>query len=65
MEKYKENLQVENSKILSYNKHVADIDYTNGIVTKLGYWSSTTTKHINYVASELGYTMKEKNNGDD
>ena len=59
MDKYKQNLRIENNKVLSYNTHVADIDHSKRTVTKLGYWSSTTSKHTNYVASEFNYEVKE------
>ena len=58
LNKYKANLYVEGSKVFSYRTHVADVDHEKRIVRKLGYWSSTTSKHINYVAKQLGYETK-------
>ena len=55
MKKYKQNLRVENNKVISYTTHVATIENENLI--QLGYWSVTTQKHINYVASELNLTL--------
>jgi len=49
MDKYKKNLRIENGFVLSYNTIVAKIDGKNLI--QLGWWSKTTQKHINYVAS--------------
>lgn len=53
--KYKQNLRVDGLKVYSYETHVADIDHDRKRVCALGYWSKTTSKHINYVANELGY----------
>ncbi len=50
--KYKKNLKVVGDKVLIYNIHVATI-VLNKLI-KLGYWSQTTSKHINYVASLYG-----------
>lgn len=51
LDKYKKNLRIKGDKVYSYNTHVATIDGTSLI--QLGYWSMTTQKHINYVASQL------------
>ena len=61
LDKYKTNLYVEGGKVFSYSTHVANIDHTNRTVIKLGYWSPTTSKHINYVANELGYETEMSN----
>jgi hypothetical protein len=66
MKKYKQNLRVVGINVYSYNTHVAEISHKDGIVYALGYWSSTTSKHINYVANELNYIVKQykvKQNG--
>tara|TARA_R110000751_G_scaffold92044_4_gene180313 strand:- start:144 stop:335 length:192 start_codon:yes stop_codon:yes gene_type:complete len=61
MERYKQNLQVINNNVYSYNTLVAEIIGTelhrvawrvNGMTT-----SPTTSKHINYVANELNLTL--------
>jgi hypothetical protein len=39
--------------IQSYDTLVAKIDYDNKVAKVLGYWSKTTTKHINYACNEL------------
>ena len=57
MPKYKQNLKVDNFFIYSYDTNVAEIDHIKKTVTKLGYWSVTTSKHINYVAREYGYEI--------
>ena len=51
MEKYKQNLKVIGNQVWSYSTHVATI--AEDKLFQLGYWSQTTQKHINYVASEL------------
>lgn len=51
MEKYKQNLKIIGEQVWSYSTHVATI--SGGKLFQLGYWSKTTQKHINYVASEL------------
>ena len=57
MFKFKQNLQVVGNEIYSYKTHVANIDYVNKTVERLGYWSQTTSKHINHVAHVLGFTV--------
>lgn len=54
MEKYKMNLHISGDKVYSYETHVATIRGTQLIVH--GHWSMTTSKHVNYVANELGLT---------
>ena len=58
--RYKENLKVIGEKVFSYDTHVATIN--GDYLEKLGWWSMTTSKHTNYVASELGLTVREKFN---
>ena len=53
--KYKDNLSYDDKFIYSYNTKVAEINHKNKVLIPLGYWSVTTSKHINYAASELGY----------
>lgn len=55
MDKYKKNLKVEGDKVFSYNAHVATIQ--GGVLLVHGFWSVTTSKHVNYVARELGLTV--------
>jgi hypothetical protein len=55
--KYKVNLRVHNNKVYSYNTNVADINHKNKTITPNDYYSMTTSKHINYVASEYGYKV--------
>ena len=50
--KYTKNLRRDGDKIYSYSTHVATI--TNGFLHILGWWSTTTSKHVNYAAKELG-----------
>ena len=57
MDRYKQNLRVTDSNVFSYNTKVADIDHLNKTITPLGWWSVTTSKHINYVGREYGYKV--------
>ena len=56
MRKYQQNLRIEGNKVFSYATHVATIDDANGQLIVHGHWSMTTSKHVNYVASEYGLT---------
>lgn len=53
--RYTKNLRVERGKIFSYNTHVATINVMDKVVYVHGWWSTTTSKHINYVARILEY----------
>ena len=60
LEKYKQNLSIiDNKAIQSYNTIVAKIDHLNREINQLGWWSVTTSKHINYVGSEYGYEVQK------
>lgn len=59
MKKYKQNLRIEGNKVISYVTHVATIKGNE--LRQLGYWSMTTQKHINYVASELNLKLIKPN----
>jgi hypothetical protein len=50
--RYQANLRVVDNQVISYTTHVATIE--GSTLRVLGYWSKTTTKHVNYVAAELG-----------
>lgn len=58
--RYKDNLKVKGDNVYSYNTHVATIDRDRQKVYFHGYWSRTTTKHINYVAAELGFHTEKR-----
>tara|TARA_R110002126_G_scaffold280350_1_gene427682 strand:- start:245 stop:430 length:186 start_codon:yes stop_codon:yes gene_type:complete len=58
LQRYTQNLRVEGFKVWSYTTHVATIEGQNLIV--LGYWSQTTSKHINYVANQFNLTKINK-----
>ncbi len=60
MERYKQNLHIEGNKVISYTTHVATIDSANRKLYVHGYWSQTTSKHINYVAGQYGLTIEKK-----
>jgi hypothetical protein len=53
--KYTQNLKHDYKFIYSYNTKVAEI--TSDGVVKLGYWSQTTSKHINYAANQLNLSV--------
>ena len=55
--RYRENLRQVGDKIYSYSTNVETVKYPNLI--QHGWWSVTTQKHINYVARELGLTIKK------
>lgn len=55
--KYKANLSVIGDNIYSYSTHVATINHETSEVLAHGWWSVTTSKHINYVANELNYKV--------
>ena len=56
LDKYKQNLTIVNGvNVYSYTTNVADIKGNELHV--FGYFSQTTTKHINYVAKEFGLTI--------
>ena len=60
-DRYKQNLRATDDAVYSYDTRVAEIDHTNRIITPLGWWSVTTSKHINYVGSEYGYKVQKVN----
>ncbi len=47
--------------VYSYDTKVAEIDHNKRTITPLGWWSVTTSKHINYVGSEYGYKVQKGN----
>ena len=49
--KYKKNLFTIDFDIFSYGTKVAKYDPDKGGITLLGWWSQTTSKHINYIAN--------------
>ena len=53
--KYTKNLKVEGNKVYSYNTHVATISGSK--LLRHGYWSATTSKHINHVADVYGLNV--------
>ena len=55
--KYKKNLQIEANKVISYGVEVAELNNTTKKIHCLGMWTATTAKHLNHVASELGFTV--------
>ena len=64
MKKYKDNLSIYESQgyrfVKSYDTIVAEIKGETLIV--FGWWSSTTQKHINYIAQELDLTIIKSEN---
>ena len=67
LNKYKQNLKVLNNYIYSYNTKIGYINHLKKEVTKIQFkvlykgkiitTSPTSSKHINYVASELNYKI--------
>ena len=55
LEKYKQNLTIINgTEVWSYSTNVAEIKGDELHV--FGWWSQTTSKHINYVAQQFNLT---------
>lgn len=52
--KYINNLDHDDKYVYSYECVVAEIDFENKTLWTMGYWSGSTTKHINYAAKQLG-----------
>lgn len=48
--KYKQNLRIDGNKVISHTTHVATIDSAKRELRVHGWWSVTTSKHINHVA---------------
>ena len=63
LDRFKKNLRIESSNVISYKTHVATLDIPNETLWRQGYWSRTTTKHINYVAKEYNLIVKDKPEG--
>ena len=57
LDKYKQNLTIHGNKVWSYTTHVATIEPVKEELHQLGWWSVTTQKHINYVASFLNLKL--------
>lgn len=57
LDRYRENLRVTDTAVYSYDTHVATIDHEDRTITPNRWYSTTTSKHINYVASEYGYKV--------
>ena len=58
--RYKKNLKAVGDKIYSYDTHVADIDFkamTIYVLPEYKKFSSTTSKHINYVGQQFGFKV--------
>jgi len=53
--KYFKNLEFNDRFIFSYNTNVATIDHNKKEVIIKHWYSVTTSKHINYIASLLNY----------
>ena len=60
-DKYKQNLKVDYHNVWSYDTKVAEIDRDKRTIKPLGWWSVTTSKHINYVGSEWNYEVQKTN----
>lgn len=60
LKKYKQNLEVDNKYVYSYETKVGKFDHVEKQIIVDEYWSMTTSKHINYVANEYGYEVIRK-----
>ncbi len=58
-QKYTQNLRYDDEFVYSYQTKVAKIDFINNTLCRLGYWSQTISKHINYAADRLGLKVIE------
>ena len=58
-DKYKQNLRATENHVFSYETKVAEINHATQTIKPLGWWSMTTSKHINYVGSEYGYEVQK------
>lgn len=52
------NLRLDGNNVISYTTHVATIEGSKLIV--LGWWSQTTTKHVNKIARLYNLTIEKK-----
>ena len=57
MDRHKENLLVSTNSVYSYLTKVATINHKERTIKPLGWWSVTTTRHINYVGREYNYKV--------
>jgi len=57
LKKYKQNLKIDFDFIYSYKTRVATFNHNEQTIHPLGWWSVTTSKHINYVADEYAYKV--------
>jgi hypothetical protein len=60
LNKYKQNLEVDYQFVYSYKTKVGKFDHVNKQIIVDEWWSSTTSKHINYVANEYDYEVVKK-----
>lgn len=61
--RYTKNLRCDDSFVYSYGTKVGRIDNDNLVLWKLGYWSKTTSTHINYAAKQLGLRVNQLSSG--
>jgi len=59
MDRHKENLLVSEDNVFSYLTKVATINHKERTIKPLGWWSVTTSRHINYVGREYNYKVLE------
>jgi hypothetical protein len=55
LDRYKQNLSIHGNKVYSYATHVATLNHADRILHIHGWWSATTSKHVNYVANQFNY----------
>ena len=59
LNKYKQNLKVDENFVYSYGAKVAVINHIKKEIKCLDWWSVTTSKHINYVGTEYNYKVNK------
>ena len=59
MPRYNQNLSITDTNVLSYGTKVGTFDHEKKVIVVTKWYSVTTSKHINYVASEMGYSVEK------
>ena len=61
MKRYCKHLRYNSEGVYSYNTKIAELDFNFKTISKLGYWSPTSSKHYNYAKRmlESSYDFKE------
>ena len=54
--RYGKNLRYNSEEIYCYNTKIANLDFNNRTMERIGYWCPTISKHYNYAAMILDDT---------